>query len=131
MSSATWELFPLLRHLHYVHLFQTGLASGHAPALLPDRSSLRACAYTDSIVAMRWRARDITFVIGRLRHNARTSLDIVEAQYNVLSRPTASNLRSMSSHERTLSLNVTSSDLVVLATAEAAVVVPRCDPWPY
>ncbi len=65
------------------------IASAMSPPLrpsLPNKSSLRArtCiasrrTYTDSIVAMRWRARDITFVIGRLRHNARTSLDIVKA----------------------------------------------------
>ena len=42
IASATWGLLPLLRRLCYVHLFQTGLALGHVPALLSDRSSLRA-----------------------------------------------------------------------------------------
>ncbi len=58
----TWGLFSLLRCLCYVHLFQTGLAQGHVPALLPDRSSSRVCNYTDSIVAMRWRANDSIFL---------------------------------------------------------------------
>ena len=31
-----------VRCSHYVYLFQTGPALGHVPALLPDRSSLRA-----------------------------------------------------------------------------------------
>ena len=42
VTSTTRDLLPLLRRLCYVHLFQTGLAQGHAPALLPDRSRLRA-----------------------------------------------------------------------------------------
>ena len=39
---STWDLYLSLCRFCYVHLFQTGLAWGHAPALLPDRSSLRA-----------------------------------------------------------------------------------------
>ncbi len=58
----TWGLFLLLRRLCYVHLFQTGLAQGHAPVLLPDRSSSRARTYTDSIAAMRWKASDSIFL---------------------------------------------------------------------
>ena len=55
--SATCNLLPLLRRLCYVHL-KTGPALGHVPALLQNRSSLRARTYIDSIVAMRWRAGD-------------------------------------------------------------------------
>ena len=48
--SATWDLcylswsVPLrgTNSLRYVHLFQTGPALGHVPALLSDRSSFRA-----------------------------------------------------------------------------------------
>ncbi len=53
VASATCDLLPPLHRLRYVYLFQTGLAQGHAPALLQDRSSLRARTYPDSIVAMR------------------------------------------------------------------------------
>ncbi len=73
-----WNLLPLHCHLNYVNLFQTGLAQGHAPTLLLDRSRLKACTYSDSITSMRWRARDIT-----LRFRSPTSSGAKQLRHSI------------------------------------------------